>query len=148
MIQYYNPALPTQYPWFASIHRITEESTKFYVCGGTIINERSVLTAASCFFGFAEDSDLIANPSRFLVEVGRFSRNGLRNLDAYDVLIDNIKTHPNYKPYTNEKDNLAVVILSHQIYFNEFVQPVDFWTRRTPLGDLLGMVNYIFNIIL
>lgn len=129
-----------RYPWFASIHRITQQRNKYFVCGASILSDTAVLTAASCFFGFEDDIETSANPNYFLVEVGWFSRTGRSNQNAYDVTIGRIITHSGYQPYTNEDNNLAVVILSHKIFFNDFIQPVSFWTKRTVLANTLGMV--------
>lgn len=139
-LQYNKPSSKTRYPWFASVHRITRQRNKFFVCGGSILSENAVLTAASCFFGFEDDIETIANPSNFLIEVGWFSRTGGRNTNAFDVIIERINIHPGYQPYTNEDNNLAVVFLTQSLVFNDFITPVYFWTRSTILANTLGMV--------
>lgn len=86
----------TEYPWIVSLKF---QSNNQHFCGGTLINQQWVLTAAHCI---ASES-----PSTFIATVGEY------DLDSYTEpsSIDNIIIHPDYNTTTLDND-IALIKLS------------------------------------
>merc|ERR1712178_329289 len=84
------------------------------MCGGTIINKRTVITAAHCYEG--------ADPRLFQVVVGQHSK---RSPDKYTkrYRVAEIKNHPQWNPRTLEND-ISIIKLAEDIEFNQAVQPI------------------------
>lgn len=78
------------WPWHASIYRSSGLTTS-YICGGTVINSNSILTAAHCVF---ENGSPIV-PERVLVYLGR------NNLETIGTNTQNFKVI-----YTSFKNNV------------------------------------------
>ena len=89
------------------------------VCGGTIINDLSILTAAHCF-----DDDSLKN-----IASNIFIRAGLTNLKMKDnmqeIFVRKIIIHPNFKRNDDQAmdNDIAILMLKRPLYFNNFVQP-------------------------
>ncbi|XP_050091044.1 CLIP domain-containing serine protease B9-like [Anopheles aquasalis] len=131
-----------EFPWFALLQFENRRGKRSYNCGGAIINNRYVLTAAHCVIGWVER--LVGK----LVEV----RLGEQNTDTekdceqdedgqicadceqdedgqicadppIDVGIEKVLVHPLYNEWSNAND-IALVRLNKTIVFTDFVQPI------------------------
>ncbi|XP_017797590.1 PREDICTED: vitellin-degrading protease-like [Habropoda laboriosa] len=96
-----------EYPYQVSIHYYGELS-----CGGSIISESWVLTAAHCVYGLS--------PSRIQIRLHSTYNN------AGGVLIDGIKRitwHNKYNPHTYDND-AALIMLPNPIIINVTAKPI------------------------
>jgi len=84
-------------------------------CGGTIISNRWVVTAAHCVYGSTR------NPTAFSVRVGEHDRNK-RDGTEVDIQVEKVVMHPKYDPQALNND-IALFKLSKPIMFNQYVQP-------------------------
>ena len=95
-------------PWQVHIH-----ISNGFTCGGTILDEETILSAAHCFHPLRSinNNDYIEAGIRL-----ESSSSGQR------VLVQEIINHPNYNSRTHDND-IAILKLKTHLTFNENVQP-------------------------
>uniref|UniRef100_A0A3P9MF45 Peptidase S1 domain-containing protein n=1 Tax=Oryzias latipes TaxID=8090 RepID=A0A3P9MF45_ORYLA len=101
-------ALPGSWPWQVSLQ------SSYHFCGGSLINNQWVLTAAHCF------------PSRSASGVNAVL--GLQSLQGSNPnrvsrTIKTVIVHPNYNSGTQNND-IALLQLSSPVTFNNYITPV------------------------
>ncbi|KAM8877829.1 uncharacterized protein ACB058_003518 [Synchiropus picturatus] len=97
------------WPWQASLQRFGN-----HVCGGSLINNQWVMSAAHCF------SRLVT--SGWQVSLGRQNLQG-SNPHEVTKSVAQILVHPNYNSVTNDND-IALVRLSSPVTFTDYIRPV------------------------
>ncbi|CAL1292013.1 unnamed protein product [Larinioides sclopetarius] len=93
------------WPWMASL--IAKSSDKIF-CGGALVTEQYVLTAAHCTVRIPRN--------RILVRLGRPAS---ENLPEPDFEVIEIKRHAGYNPRTMQND-IALLKLSRRVQFGDF----------------------------
>ncbi|KAM6904667.1 serine protease 33-like [Xenentodon cancila] len=96
------------WPWQVSLH------TSIHICGGSLINNEWVLTAAHCVNG--------RSPAQFKVYLGRHSQQG-SNPNEVSRSVTQIIIHFGYNSATNNND-IALLKLSSTVTFNTYISPV------------------------
>uniref|UniRef100_A0A3Q3XJ31 Peptidase S1 domain-containing protein n=1 Tax=Mola mola TaxID=94237 RepID=A0A3Q3XJ31_MOLML len=96
------------WPWQASVHRFRSHS-----CGGTLINNEWVLSAAHCFQSIS--------PSILDVYLGRQSQEG-SNPNEVSRKVSQIINHPDYDSRTIDND-IALLKLSSPVSFTNYILP-------------------------
>ncbi|KAG5675389.1 hypothetical protein PVAND_005297 [Polypedilum vanderplanki] len=86
-----------------------------YNCGGTIVNERFIITAAHCNYYRGKSPDVVRVGDRFLATTEDDEY-------AQQLAIEKFITHPSYKPSENYHD-IAIIKTQEQIKFSMFVAP-------------------------
>ena len=116
------------YPWIVSIQR-----GKAHACGGVIIASDIILTAAHCV------TDIVTRPQHWhAISVNAGSSNWKTLVQNHSIL--SIELHPYF--HNNDKGvpvvDLALILLSGQLQFNNKVQPACYTTTD---GDLKLIEN-------
>jgi trypsin len=106
-----------RFPYIGSLQR-----SGWHICGGNILSERVILTAAHCVVN--------SNPSSFTFRVGSsFHATG------GDVIpVQSIVVHPSYNSATIDFD-YAVLTLSASITFDEYRQPIALPEQSEKIDD-------------
>uniref|UniRef100_A0A674MPX5 Zgc:100868 n=1 Tax=Takifugu rubripes TaxID=31033 RepID=A0A674MPX5_TAKRU len=97
------------WPWQASLH-----VSGGHRCGGSLINNRWVLSAAHCFQG--------VRPSSVTVYLGRQSQQG-SNPNEEALRVTQIINHPDYDSNTINND-ISLLQLAETVSFTTYIQPV------------------------
>lgn len=99
-----------EFPWNVAIFIRELDGDVVHECGGSIISDLYILTAAHCFENL--------RPSNYLIGVGS---NDLSATVKHEV--EEIKVHPNYDNHQFYND-IALVRLKKKLTFNEAVRPI------------------------
>lgn len=113
-------AQPGQFPYQVSFRN----SFNKHICGGSIVNKKWILTAASSI-----DESL---PQNIQIVVGS---NLLSNGGVHHNL-KQIKLHPNFNNKTLAND-VAVVEIVNEIVFNDLVQPITLLDTQVSIGQVV-----------
>ncbi|XP_030264612.1 prostasin-like [Sparus aurata] len=97
------------WPWQVSL-----QYSGHHICGGTLINNLWVLTAAQCLIS--------TNASSFRVILGRDALNSTSPNEEIRIVYRLLR-HPSYNPTTGDND-IALVQLSSTVMFTDYIRPV------------------------
>ncbi|KAK9981371.1 hypothetical protein ABG768_000911 [Culter alburnus] len=103
-----NVSRPGQIPWQVSLHYQNQ-----HVCGGSVISERWILTAAHCVFGFAQ-------PVSWTVHAGMID---LPLSGSKALSVEKIICHANFRPEGLSYD-IALIKLKLPLSFNDQIAPI------------------------
>ncbi|XP_013917561.1 PREDICTED: serine protease 53 [Thamnophis sirtalis] len=112
-----------QWPWYVSLQYEGQ-----HVCGGTLIGEHHILTAAQCFIGRQETEGWVVLLGEYL-EGGRQKwqeKRTLKNIELHGLYIDMMEGH-----------DIAVATLAQPVVFNNSIWAIcaPYAAHQFPLGS-------------
>jgi trypsin len=104
-------AEPNEFPW-----QITLQYFGSHLCGGSILDENTIITAAHCcvFFDSASEASIVAGEHNLEVDSG----------DEQVRDVSEIRTHENYDDFNIEND-ICLLILGAPLELNEKVKAIE-----------------------
>jgi hypothetical protein len=124
-------ASPGEWPWQAQLNK-----SGSHWCGGSLIADRWVLTAAHCVQGH--------NAASFQVNLGVHKRSR-PNANVQTRSVSQLLVHPSYNASTGDND-VALMELSSAVSFTKFVQPIALSQTAAPVGGsafVTGFGNFV-----
>ncbi|KAI5634522.1 trypsin domain-containing protein [Phthorimaea operculella] len=113
-----------QHPYIAAMLRLNTLANEFLQsCAGTILNERTILSAAHCYV-------TEPNPNNWRVRVG----STFRHSGGFVHNVARIFNHPQYDPQGFDHD-ISVLHLASSIVFNALAQPAQIPAPNYILAD-------------
>ncbi|XP_053695589.1 transmembrane protease serine 9-like isoform X2 [Sabethes cyaneus] len=129
---------PGEFPWHAAIYRVQLLGSS-YVCGGFLISDRIVATAAHCVTD--QENGFLITAGGVSVRLGMFELLTVsRNTQEHRV--GKIYRHENYTASSYRHD-IALLVLQTVVEFNAYVQPICLWDVQRFGGgfELTGVVS-------
>ncbi|XP_017117594.1 serine protease gd [Drosophila elegans] len=125
-----------QLPWMAALFELVGRDYNF-LCGGTLISARTVISAAHCFrFG---SRSLPAE--RTTVSLGRISLDLISPGKTSGVSL--LLLHQDYNPNVYTDADLALLQLTETIQFNDYIKPICLWNENFLLDLPSGYKSYV-----
>lgn len=131
-----------QLPWLVAYFYNNKYNTDF-ICGGSLISQRLVITAAHCVQN-KNDAE-VRKPELSTFYIGKNNLDALVGENGY--VVSNavyLLVHPNWNSgevlFTND---IAIAVLQNTIQFTIFVKPICIWRKTRTYRDVIGRNGFI-----
>ena len=130
---------PHEFPWMARVvSGFPSELPKTWNCGGSIISNSKILTAAHCVLRPRTNE----TPTFINVIVGH---SNISSEKAVSVPVRKILIHKGYnRPFPDTKDDLALLKLTQNLTFSHTIQPIRLPSKNHDDEDLIKNENSFF----
>ncbi|XP_023310719.1 limulus clotting factor C-like isoform X1 [Anoplophora glabripennis] len=132
LISYGQETWPGQWPWHAALY-LSRGIQLRYICGGTLISERHIVTAAHCVT--TPQTNRIVNPTNLLIYLGKHKLISF-GTEVQDRGVLDIFIHPEYN-HTVYYNDIAVLKLTKPVTITNYVRPCCLWEGDTNLDNVL-----------
>ncbi|XP_062549587.1 transmembrane protease serine 9-like isoform X2 [Armigeres subalbatus] len=129
-----------EWPWHVAVYEMNGRQ-KRYICGGTLISDQFVMTAAHCLL----DDTLQRRSGTIVVQLGQ---NNLYESSVHmrEVLVGKITPHEAFDPLSKVND-IALLELTSTVQFNDYIQPVCLPSKNdlvdpNPVGEMGSIVGW------
>ncbi|KAM8820314.1 transmembrane protease serine 6 [Eudromia elegans] len=101
-----------EWPWQASL-----QVRGHHICGGTLIADRWVISAAHCF-----QEERLASPSVWTIYLGKYLQNATSHTEV-SFKVERLFLHPYYEEDSHDYD-VALLQLDHPVISSPSIQPI------------------------
>ncbi|KAG8200314.1 hypothetical protein JTE90_028498 [Oedothorax gibbosus] len=120
---------PHEWPWMTAIFRRHQSSRpKTFICGGSLINTKYILTAAHCFV----HNYKILPASSFVVRVGSHQLNSGEEYTVSEVIVHHNHTGSDFF------NDIALIKLASDVYVTDKVAPICLPSTDMAAEDFVG----------
>lgn len=117
-IIYGRKAQENRYPWFVSL--LIRTGHGYGSCGGSLINDRYILTAAHCLAESPNPVDIIA-----MLGANTLNERIYEGVGQIKLQVESYIVHENYRKQTSKMDDdVALIKLKNAIQFNDRLNPI------------------------
>ncbi|KAF2903321.1 hypothetical protein ILUMI_02866 [Ignelater luminosus] len=122
-----------EFPWMASLMYQLRNIDYKYICRGTLVSNRHVVTAAHCVHSRNVN---ISSIEDLIVVLGQVN---LRNWPLKTVVrgVERYIEHPDYREETCDGD-IAIFELKEPVAFGTHIQPLHLWKGYDDLDEIVG----------
>jgi len=106
---------PSPIPWQAHMREGSPTSGYSFFCGGTIIDAKTILTAAHCYWG-----QNLTNVSKYFIAAGATH---VQDSSAQTAFVKSITLHENFNQNNSPNNDVAIVKLKTALTLNNKVRP-------------------------
>lgn len=131
-------AQPGAWPWMTAIYLNGPKGTEFW-CGGTLINERFIMTAAHCTLDGRQKR---FRASQYTARFGEYNLRGTDPGESDIFQISEIRVHPQFTG-TGFYNDLALFKLERPVRFTEYIQPICLPSNSQRQESFVGQVPTI-----
>lgn len=130
------------WPWLVAIYVSDENSSLSFKCGGVLISSKIILTAAHCIktpMKRYQSHEIVVYLGRYNIKKW-ISEEGSQMMESSMAVI-----HPDYmkgKGVSFDAD-IAIIVLTKQVKFNEFIRPICLWTESSDVENIVGKVGTV-----
>jgi len=131
-------AQPGMWPWMTAIYLHGPKGSEFW-CGGTLINEDTVLTAAHCTLDGRQKR---FRASQYTVTFGDYDLRSQDEGQSEPFQVSEIRVHPRFTG-TGFYNDLALFKLSKPVRFTQHIQPICLPSQAQRRDTFVGQVPTI-----
>ncbi|XP_012521487.1 serine protease gd isoform X2 [Monomorium pharaonis] len=131
-------ALPGQWPWMVAIF-VVRTSYEF-LCGGSILTTRHIITAGHCMKEFLNDT---VDPDDLFVAFGKLNSRHWRDKGTIIREVGDYEIHPDYAHAATADSDLAILMLRTPVDFSPFIKPICLWFGPFNLQNVIGRTGYV-----
>uniref|UniRef100_U5EQH8 Putative trypsin-like serine protease n=1 Tax=Corethrella appendiculata TaxID=1370023 RepID=U5EQH8_9DIPT len=131
------PTTHGQFPWIAAIFAVVNSGASEFICGGSIISQDVILTAAHCLYRSQSNKRL--TKEQVTVSLGRYNINNWGEKDIQNSQVDQLITHPDYNNLKPTDADIGILKLYDYIEYTRFIRPACLWNGDTSLNNIVGV---------